>query len=71
MIPSDKQPGFYNRKVEAEVDHLNGNKSLYSTMYYDRETFNRIYNDEHYQVMKKRFDPNGVFKQLYDKCVEK
>jgi FAD/FMN-containing dehydrogenase len=71
MIPSNHEPGYFNRKVENKVDELGGNKSLYSTMYYDRDTFNRIYNDSHYQIIKKKYDPNGIFKQLYEKCAEK
>lgn len=71
MIPSKHRPGYFNKKIEQEVDRLEGNKSLYSSMFYDRETFNRIYNDKHYQAIKHKYDPQPVFKQLYEKCIEK
>jgi FAD/FMN-containing dehydrogenase len=61
--------GSHNRRVEALVDELGGRKSLYSTSYYEREHFWRLYNGPVYEVLKKTYDPDGRLLDLYDKCV--
>jgi FAD/FMN-containing dehydrogenase len=63
--------GAHNRLVEAEVTRLDGLKSLYSTAYYSREEFDRLYNGASFQVLKKEYDPDGRFPGLYAKCVER
>ncbi len=62
-------PGCLNRKVESKALELGGKKALYSTSYYDEETFWTIYNKERYQALKRKYDPEGVFLDLYEKCV--
>lgn len=66
-----REPGFVNRKVEAKVRELGGVKSLYSDVYYDKETFWEIYNRERYQALKRKYDPEGRLKGLYEKVVLK
>ncbi|MCW2776782.1 MAG: linked oxidase domain protein [Frankiales bacterium] len=61
--------GTHNRLVEQLVDDLGGRKSLYSTSFYDREHFWRLYNGPVYEVLKKTYDPDGRLLDLYDKCV--
>jgi len=61
--------GHYNRLIEAEVERLGGRKSLYSTSFYDRDDFWRIYNGTAYDVLRKSYDPDGRLLDLYDKCV--
>jgi FAD/FMN-containing dehydrogenase len=61
--------GSHNRLVEQLVDDLGGRKSLYSTSYYEREHFWRLYNGPVYEVLKKTYDPDGRLLDLYDKCV--
>jgi FAD/FMN-containing dehydrogenase len=61
--------GTHNRLVERLVDDLGGRKSLYSTSFYDREHFWRLYNGPVYDVLKKTYDPDGRLLDLYDKCV--
>jgi FAD/FMN-containing dehydrogenase len=68
-LPPGEQEGFYNREVERRVDALNGRKSLYSTVFYDRERFWQLYNGASYRSLKKKYDPAGNFKDLYDKAV--
>ncbi len=73
VIRGTKQlpPGFYNRQIEDEVMALGGRKSLYSDSYYTPEQFWRLYAKSDYDELKKKYDPNGVFKDLYRKCVLK
>ena len=62
-------PGHFNRLVEAEVARLGGIKSLYSTSFYDPDTFRATYGGEVYRRLKAKYDPQGRFKDLYQKCV--
>lgn len=61
--------GHHNRLVEHKVAELNGIKSLYSESYYEPETFWRLYGGAAYQALKRKYDPDGAFKDLYQKCV--
>ncbi|MGD8932365.1 MAG: FAD-binding oxidoreductase [Chromatiales bacterium] len=62
-------PGHFNRLVEAEVAQLGGIKSLYSTSFYEPDAFRAIYGGETYRRLKAKYDPQGRFKDLYQKCV--
>ncbi|OGA48060.1 MAG: FAD-linked oxidase [Betaproteobacteria bacterium RIFCSPLOWO2_12_FULL_62_58] len=62
-------PGHFNRMIESKVSELGGIKSLYSDSYYPREAFWNIYGGDAYRALKARYDPGGVFPDLYDKCV--
>lgn len=68
-IPTNHEPGWFNRKVEAKALELGGMKGLYSTAWYDEETFWRIHDKPSYQRLKARYDPSGAFPGLYEKCV--
>ena len=70
MLPAAHEAGYYNKKVEAKALELNGKKGLYSTAYYDEETFWKIYNRPRYAQLKRKYDPDGVFRDLYEKCVK-
>ena len=63
--------GHFNKLVEAAVLDLHGHKSLYSTSYYSREEFDRLYNGEAYRRLKDRYDSGHRLKSLYEKCVLK
>ena len=65
-----EDPTTHNRLIEELVDSLDGRKSLYSSSYYDREHFWRLYNGPVYEVLKKTYDPDGRLLDLYEKCVE-
>jgi FAD/FMN-containing dehydrogenase len=69
VIPAGPEPGHFNRKVERKAFELGGKKGLYSSSYYDRETFWSIFNKPCYDALKRRYDPENRFKDLYDKCV--
>lgn len=71
MLPKTGEDGFYNRKIERKALELHGVKGLYSSAYYDRETFWNIYDRENYQALKQKYDPNRRFRDLYEKTVLK
>ena len=58
-----------NRAIEARVQALGGHKSLYSEAFYDRETFDRLYDGPHLAAVKQRYDPDDRLLSLYDKAV--
>ena len=64
-----REPGHYNRKIERKVAELGGVKSLYSDSYYPEDEFWRLYNQSAYGALKARYDPQKVFRNLYEKCV--
>ena len=58
-----------NRAIEIKVHELDGHKSLYSEAFYDRDTFDRLYDGAHLESVKERFDPDDRLTTLYDKAV--
>ena len=67
----DPAEGTVNRRIEEVVTKLDGRKSLYSTAFYDRETFWSIYGGADYARLKESYDPDGRLKDLYAKVVER
>jgi FAD/FMN-containing dehydrogenase len=61
--------GWHNRKIERKVRELGGIKSLYSESFYPEDEFWKIYNKPAYEALKTKYDPQGRFKDLYQKCV--
>jgi FAD/FMN-containing dehydrogenase len=61
--------GHHVRLIERKLEELDGIKSLYSDSHYDAETFWRIYGGPAYQALKRKYDPDAAFKDLYQKCV--
>ena len=72
-LPDGTSPdaGTVNRRVEAVVTELDGRKSLYSTAFYDRQTFWSIYGGQEYPKLKERYDPDGRLLGLYEKVVDR
>lgn len=71
-VVHSRQPhprGYFNRLVERKVQELGGIKSLYSDSYFTPEEFSASYNGDAYRALKQRYDPGGVFNDLYAKCV--
>jgi FAD/FMN-containing dehydrogenases len=68
-LPRGQYDGYYNRLIERAVHELDGHKSLYSTSFYPREEFWRLYNGDAYWPVKRSYDPGGRLLDLYDKCV--
>jgi len=63
--------GDVNRAVEREVGRLGGHKSLYSDAYYDRPTFDRLYDGANLAAVKKSYDPDDRLTGLYEKAVQR
>lgn len=59
-----------NRAIEAKVHELGGHKSLYSEAFYDRESFDALYNTTHLAAVKRQHDPDDRLTTLYDKAVK-
>jgi FAD/FMN-containing dehydrogenase len=70
-LPDGEKDGFFNRQVEAKVHQLKGRKSLYSTVFYDEETFWEHYDRSNYERLKERYDPQGRLGDLYEKTVRR
>jgi FAD/FMN-containing dehydrogenase len=71
MVPTTHEDGFFNRKVEEKALKLGGRKGLYSTAWYDEETFWKLHDRKTYEELKARYDPGNVFRDLYAKCVRR
>jgi FAD/FMN-containing dehydrogenase len=69
VVPTSHEPGHFNRKIEAKVLAFGGKKGLYSSVWYDEDTFWQIYNGGCYDELKRKYDPEGFFSDLYVKCV--
>lgn len=67
--PERHPPGHFNRRIERAVSEHGGIESLYSDSYFEGAAFDRIYGGTAYRALKARYDPRGVFQDLYDKCV--
>jgi FAD/FMN-containing dehydrogenase len=61
--------GHFNRLIEQKVSALGGIKSLYSESFFPEDEFRRIYGGEPYAALKRKYDPQGAFPGLYEKCV--
>ncbi len=70
-VPAGATDGETNRRIEAEVSALDGHKSLYSEAYYPREEFDALYGGEAYKTVKKVYDPDSRFLDLYAKAVHR
>ena len=68
-VGPDADRGPCNRAIEQKVHELGGHKSLYSEAFYDRETFDRLYDGENLAAVKRRYDPDDRLTSLYDKAV--
>ena len=60
-----------NRAIEATVHDLDGHKSLYSDSFYDKDTFDRLYDGPNLAAVKHRYDPDDRFISLYEKAVSR
>ena len=67
--PND--PSWHNKSLEAKVTELGGKKSLYSSAFYDKTMFWKLYNSKEYNKLKQKYDPKNSLKDLYEKTVKK
>ncbi|MCH9667244.1 MAG: FAD-binding oxidoreductase [Actinomycetia bacterium] len=70
-VPAGPEEGYTNKKIEREVAELHGHKSLYSDAYYTPEEFDELYGGEIYKTVKKTYDPDSRFLDLYSKAVQR
>ena len=70
-VPAGATEGETNRRIEAKVGELDGHKSLYSDSYYSAEDFDDLYGGEAYKTLKKTYDPDARFLDLYAKAVQR
>jgi FAD/FMN-containing dehydrogenase len=68
-LPRGAREGHFNKRIEDKVTELGGHKGLYSTSYYSKEEFWRLYNGPAYAGLKQEYDPAGRLCDLYGKCV--
>lgn len=67
--PLPAPTGYSNRLIEHKTRELHGKKSLYSDAYYPEDEFWQIYDGATYDALKRRYDPGGNLRNLYQKCV--
>jgi FAD/FMN-containing dehydrogenase len=70
-VPAGGTEGETNRLIEGKVSELEGHKSLYSDAYYSPEEFDELYGGEAYKTLKKAYDPDSRFLDLYAKAVQR
>ncbi|CAN5223610.1 FAD-binding oxidoreductase [soil metagenome] len=68
-IKPGRRDGDYNRAIEAKVSEIGGHKSLYSDAYYDRDTFDLLYDQSFVRSVRKHTDPDRRLTGLYEKAV--
>ena len=68
-IAEGASDGDKNKLIEATVTAMGGHKSLYSDAYYDRETFDRLYDGAALAQVRAVHDPNERLTGLYEKAV--
>jgi FAD/FMN-containing dehydrogenase len=64
-----REEGRVNRRIERVVTELGGRKSLYSTAFYDRDEFARLYGGAAYDRLRSEYDPAGRLPDLWTKTV--
>jgi FAD/FMN-containing dehydrogenase len=69
-IAAGAAEGDRNRAIEAKVTELGGHKSLYSDAYYDRDTFDRLYDVANQMRVRQQTDPDNRLTGLYEKAVD-
>ena len=66
---TDPAEGRVNRRIEQVVTELHGRKSLYSTAFYDRGEFDRLYGGSTYARLRAEYDPDGRLPDMWTKTV--
>jgi FAD/FMN-containing dehydrogenase len=70
-VPAGATEGATNRMIESKVSEFDGHKSLYSDAYYSADEFDELYGGETYKTLKKTYDPDSRFLDLYAKAVQR
>ena len=59
------------RAVEDFVRQVEGFQMLYADSYLTRDEFRDMFDHEHYDLMKARYDAHGAFPEVYEKTCKK
>jgi FAD/FMN-containing dehydrogenase len=70
-VPVGASEAETNRAIEKRVSEFDGHKSLYSDAYYGPDEFDDLYGGETYKTLKKNYDPDSRFLDLYAKAVQR
>ena len=70
-LKSGMPDNHYNKLVEEELMKLGAVKGLYSTSFYEWEDFWLSYDEKRYFEVKKKYDSENTFPNLYEKVVGK
>ncbi|MFH5834509.1 FAD-binding oxidoreductase [Proteiniclasticum sp. C24MP] len=62
-----ENPEYYYNLIEKELKEIGAIKTLISTNLYTEDEFWQIFNKDHYEAVKKKTDPDNIFRDLYDK----
>ena len=57
----------YYREIEEALKRLQGIKTLISYNYYEEEEFWTLFNRPNWQAVKRRTDPDNIFRDFYEK----
>jgi FAD/FMN-containing dehydrogenase len=68
---TNKEENYYNKLIEKKLLDLNGNKCFYSDTFLSKKNFNVLINEDKYQRIKKKYDINNRFGDLYNKVIDK
>ena len=68
--PADGKGEYWaTRLLDQKCFDLDGLKMLYSTSFMDQASFDAHYNGDAQRALKAKYDPQGHFPTLYEKCV--
>ena len=60
---------YYTKILDRKCVELGGIKMLYSSSFFSRNEFDRIYNGSGYNRLKKKYDPDTYAPTLFEKAV--
>jgi FAD/FMN-containing dehydrogenase len=66
-LPNDRPGVDYSKLLEDRTRELGGIKTLISENHYDEATFWSVYARAQYEQVKRRMDPHGLFRDVYEK----
>jgi FAD/FMN-containing dehydrogenase len=70
-LPTTKPDGHYLRLIEQKALRMKVKKMLYSRTLMTRDEFWTMFDKQAYDKLKRKYDPKGRFKDLYEKCAQR
>ncbi len=65
-LPQPEGRNYY-REIEEALKRVQGIKTLISYNYYEEEEFWTLWNRPNWQAVKRRTDPDNIFRDLFEK----